>query len=65
MDAKELRIGNYIERFKKVLQIDSIRKDNTYYLGGDYVGNGICYDTIDAFEPTPEPLLRFNRQRAN
>lgn len=52
IEAKELRIGNMLDYFGDEVIINSIRKDNTYYLGGKHKHTHI-YSSIEAFKPIP------------
>lgn len=52
--ASDYMIGNYVEFFKSIYIIESIRKDNTYYIGGKSLKTGSsAYSTIEAWKPIP------------
>jgi hypothetical protein len=64
MEARELRIGNYIQHFDNIIKVDTIKKDPAYYLVYGYFLNGhtSAGNQIDAFTPIPltkEWLLKF------
>lgn len=67
MKANELRIGNYLKYFDTIIEIDSIRKDNTYYIGG-FKNHAKYYNDIDAYKPIPlteKWLLDFGFTKVN
>jgi len=52
IQENEIRIGNYLEYFGSIVKVNSIRKDNQYYISAEKF-NTDYYNVIDSYKAIP------------